>query len=170
MNKEVYALLKNAVKLEKNGLKNYLRYARQTQDLAGKNMFIILANDEFDHMNLLEGIIEKMEKDESLQEIKIDHSVIENVIPNLRNKDVQTKGTEGQDQLSALRVAVDLERDSIKLYETIRDKADDPEVKRIAQRLVEMEDSHYQLIQAEIDSIMGIGMWFGFREFDLNAG
>ncbi|NOY77171.1 MAG: ferritin family protein [Calditrichaeota bacterium] len=170
MKEEVYALLKNAIQLEKNGLETYLRYARQTQDLAGKNMFIVLANDEFDHMNLLEGILQKIEKDESLQDVKVDHSVIETVIPKLRDKDVQTKGTEGQDQLSALRVAVDLERDSIKLYEAIRDKTDDPEVKRIAQRLVEMEDSHYQLIQAEIDSIMGMGMWFGFKEFDLNAG
>ncbi len=163
-------LLKKAVQLEKNGLKNYLKYARQTADPYGKNMFILLANDEFDHMTLLENLVAKMDQQLPLNDVKLDLSAIEKVVPKLREKDVLTKGTEGQDQLSALRTAANLERDSIHLYENIRDQADDPEVKRIAQRLVEMEESHYELIQAEIDSILGTGFWFGYKEFDLNAG
>ncbi len=167
---EIVELLKKAIQLEKNGLKNYLKYARQTADIYGKNMFILLANDEFDHMTILENIVADLDQHVSLKEVRIDLSDIEKVVPKLREKDVLTKGTEGQDQLSALRTAANLERDSIHLYEGIRDKADDPDVKRIAQRLVEMEESHYELIQAEIDSILGTGFWFGYKEFDLNAG
>ncbi len=169
-NSDVIELLKKAIQLEKNGLKNYLKYARQTADIYGKNMFILLANDEFDHMTLLENVVADLDQHAPLKEVRIDLSAIEKVVPKLREKDVLTKGTEGQDQLSALRTAVNLERDSIELYEKIRDQAEDPEVKRIAQRLVEMEESHYELIQAEIDAILGTGFWFGYKEFDLNAG
>ena len=167
---EVVELLKKAIQLEKNGQKNYLKYARQTADFFGKSMFILLANDEFDHMTLLENLVADMDHQLPLKEVRIDLSAIEKVIPKLREKDVLTKGTEGQDQLSALRTAANLERDSIHLYEKIRDQAEDPAVKRFAHRLVEMEDSHYQLIQAEIDAILGTGFWFGYKEFDLNAG
>ena len=167
---EVVELLKKAIQLEKNGQKNYLKYARQTADFFGKNMFILLVNDEFDHMTLLENLVADMDHQLPLKEVRIDLSAIEKVIPKLREKDVLTKGTEGQDQLSALRTAANLERDSIHLYEKIRDQAEDPAVKRFAHRLVEMEDSHYQLIQAEIDAILGTGFWFGYKEFDLNAG
>jgi hypothetical protein len=34
-------------------------------------------------------------------------------------------------------------------------------------RLAEMEEAHYELIQAEIDAIGNTGFWLGLREFSL---
>jgi len=31
-----------------------------------------------------------------------------------------------------------------------------------------MEDAHYQIIEAEIDSIKGTGFWLGFPEFTMD--
>ena len=37
-------------------------------------------------------------------------------------------------------------------------------------QLVQMEESHYNIQQAELDHILGIGFWFDIPEFDLEAG
>jgi hypothetical protein len=36
-------------------------------------------------------------------------------------------------------------------------------------RLTEMEEAHYNLIQAELDHIKDVGFWFGIQEFTLEA-
>ena len=46
--------LRKAVEIEDNGLINYLKFARQTKDETGKNMFIRLAMDEHEHHIILE--------------------------------------------------------------------------------------------------------------------
>ena len=46
---EIVKSLKSAIELEKKGLVTYLKYARQTKNEAGKNMFVQLAIDEHSH-------------------------------------------------------------------------------------------------------------------------
>jgi hypothetical protein len=38
------------------------------------------------------------------------------------------------------------------------------------QRFVEIEQGHLAIVQAEIDSVSGLGFWFDMREFDLETG
>ncbi len=151
-----------AIEAEKESLRTYLKLAWDTRDGSGKQMFIRLATDEFEHMRLLET----WQTDEH-REAAIEPSLIERLVPKLSDKSLQIRGTEGQHQLSALNAALDLERSARAFYEEQERKAPAGLLRTTFARLAEMEAAHYVLIQAEIDNIRQDGYWFGLREFSL---
>jgi rubrerythrin len=153
-----------ALEAEKQSLRTYLKLAWDTRDTSGKQMFIRLATDEFEHMRLLETWQADMRPPGA-----IEPSVIEHLIPKLSDKSLQIRGTKGQHQLSALSAALDLERSAQTFYEEQERKAPAGPVRTTFIRLAEMEAAHYALIQAEIDSIQQSGFWLGLREFTLES-
>ena len=98
----------------------------------------------------------------------ISESVIEKIAPRIRDID-KIKSQEGLNELRALKIALDLVKNSIAFYTEARKNIDNPDASRLFERLVEMEESHYDLIQAEIDHIEQTGFWFGIREFTMEG-
>ena len=165
---EVIELLTKAIEVEKNGLQTYLKFARETKEVTGKDMFILLANDEYDHMNLLSDMMkEVLESDSVILPEDIDLSIIEKVVPRLRKKDKLTVGQAGATELTALKTARDMERNAIDYYKRLRESLTDEKLRNIAQRLVEMEEGHFDIIQMQIDSVTNTGFWFDMAEFSL---
>jgi rubrerythrin len=161
---EKLAALATAIEAEKQSLRTYLRLAWDTRDSSGKQMFIRLATDEFEHMRLLETWQADMHAPAA-----IEPSVIERLVPKLSDKSLQIRGTEGQHQLSALNAALDLEQSAQTFYEEQGRKAPPGPARTTFTRLAEMEGAHYALIQAEIDNISLDGFWLGLREFTLES-
>ncbi len=159
--------LEIAISTEKNGLKTYLDFSYKTQDISGKNMFIRLAADEFEHMTILEKQRESIQEKECWLTVKIEPSEIEKLIPEIKAKSAKIKGREGLDQMVALRTALEMEDQAIKFYKEQAQLSTDPKAKEMYQRLVAMEQAHYELIQAEIDYIEKTGFWFNIQEFSL---
>ena len=162
--------LNKAIKGEKTGLESYLKFARSTRSQSGKDMFIRLAQDEFGHMELLEKERNRLQQGKRWVGLDIAPSDIEEVVPKLSSQQTRIKAEQGtSDDLTALNIALDLERKAADFYMRQGNKETDVTAKQIFFRLVEMEESHYNLIQAEIDSINDIGFWFGVREFSLES-
>lgn len=161
-------ILKMGIKIEKNGVANYLDFAFATKDSTGKNMFIRLAKDEYLHMEVLEKQLDSIMCNRTWVCEVIPESIIEKIAPTIRNVD-KTKGVEGMDELSALKTALDLEKRSIEFYNENKNYINDPEAIKIFDRIIDMEESHYDLLQAEIDHIEQTGFWFGIREFSLEG-
>lgn len=161
-------ILKTGIKIEKNGISIYLDYAFKTKDTTGKNMFIRLADDELQHMEILEKHLEGIMCNQIWSRHEIPKSIIEKIAPRIRELD-RPKTEQGMDELSALKTALDLEKKSIDFYRDNKTKIPYPEVIKIFDRLIEMEESHYDLIQAEIDHIEQTGFWFGIREFTMEG-
>jgi rubrerythrin len=161
---EASVALATAIEAEKLSLRTYLRLAWDTRDGSGKQMFIRLATDEFEHMRLLETW-----QSDQLPPAAVELSVIERLIPKFSDKSLQIRGTEGQHQLSALNAALDLEKSARTFYEEQGRLMQDEPARRVFSRLAEMEASHYALIQAEIDNIQQTGFWFGMPEFTLES-
>lgn len=158
------AALATALEAEKQSLRTYLQLAWDTRDASGKQMFIRLATDEFEHMRLLETW-----QTDKRPPGPIGASVIERLIPKLSDKSLQIRGTAGQHQLSALNAALDLEKSARTFYEEQARLTQGETERGLFSRLAEMEAAHYALIQAEIDSIQHTGFWFGLREFTLES-
>lgn len=163
----VIKALETALEAEKTGLINYLNFAYQTKDETGKNMFLRLAMDEFEHMRILERQTRQFQKDECFLPVTIEPSEIEKLVPRLSDKDLRIRGKQGIDQLAALRTALDLEDQAVKFYRNQGQASQDPNAKTMYERLVEMEQAHYEILQAEIDAIEKTGFWFNLREFSL---
>jgi len=159
--------LEIAINAEKTGLKTYLNFGYKTKDESGKNMFLRLASDELEHMTILEKQRESIQENQCWITVKLEKSEIEKLTPALKAKIQKIKGSEGLDQMSALRTALDLEDRAIKFYREQAQASIDPKAKDMYERLVKMEQAHYELIQAEIDYIEKTGFWFNLREFSL---
>ena len=163
---QIAELIQKAIEVEKNGLRTYLQFARETGNPSGKNMFILLAGDELEHMDLLEKMLKDLMKssDVVLPET-VDFSPIEKIVPKIDKKHLATVGKAEQDELMALKTARQMEKNAIDYYEKLYEKVEAPELRRLVRRLVEMEEGHYNLVQMEIDSITNTGFWFDMMEF-----
>lgn len=157
------AALATALEAEKQSLRGYLRLAWDTGDGSGKQMFIRLATDEFEHMRLIEKWLAGQPPG------VIDTSVIERLVPRLSDKSRQIRGASGQHQLDALNTARELEYSAQTFYEEQSRKTASGSARDAFKRLAEMEAAHYALLQAEIDNIRQDGFWFGLPEFTLEA-
>ncbi len=164
------AALSKAIASEKTGIESYLKFARQTNNASGKDMFIRLAQDEFEHMNALEKELERLQEGKPCIRIKIKPSDIEGIVPQLSDPEARIKAGQGSsDDLTALNIALDLERRAIAFYKKEGSLTADAAVKALYARLAEMEEAHYGLIQAELDHIKDMGFWFGVQEFSLET-
>jgi len=104
-----------------------------------------------------------------LIKIEIPKSEIEQVAPTIRDKQQKTRGESGLLEIDALNTALDLERKAAKFFREQASLVDNPDAKALFIRLAEWEDAHFDLIQAELDSIQGTGFWFGIPEFQMDG-
>lgn len=158
-----------AINLEKEALISYLRFAQQIAELTGKNLFIRLAMDEFEHIEILEKEKNHFEKEKRFKELEIPQTEIEKYIANLKPFLPKKREVSDLNELNILQMALDLEKRSIDFYQNQEKGSKEEVAKKIWQRLKEIEEGHYKLIQAEIDSLTKTGFWFDFREFSLET-
>lgn len=157
-----------AIEAEKGSLQAYLGFAWRTRDTGGRAMFIRLASDEFEHMRLLERQQAEPAGPHVLQPLTVPVSVIESLVPRLSDTARRIRGESGQNDVGALRTALELEKTAVGVYSGLTQTATEP-ARPLYRRLAEMEQSHVELIQAELDSIQGDGFWFGIPEFTLES-
>ena len=164
---EVVNALKKAIMVEKTAMKKYMEYAKATKYVSGKNMFLKLGLDEWNHMAILEKQLDSILSNGKWSIIEIPMSEIEKIVPKLNDRERMHKGESGVSDLGALSIALREEREANEYYLTQAGLMTDEAAKKMYLRLAKMEDAHYQIIEAEIDNIKGNGFWLGFREFDM---
>lgn len=169
MSDQAISALKTAVQVENNGLLTYLKFARKTRDEFGKNMFIQLALDEFEHRRILEEQLEKLQKGKPCEKLEIPQSELEQLLPKIKEKDLKTKGEAGLQDLEALNIALELERKAAGFFEEKARLVEDEAAKDLFLRLAKWENVHFNIIQAEIDTINKTGFWFGMAEFRMDG-
>ncbi len=165
---EVENALKKAIMVEKEAMKKYLEYAKATKILSGKNMFITLALDEWDHMSLLEKQLESISGSNKWHSAEIPKSEIELLVPKLKETRTKSDRESGIGDIEALTTALTEERVANEYYMKQAGLMSDAAAKQMYLRLAEMEDAHYRIIEAEIDSIHGNGFWLGIPEFTMD--
>ncbi len=165
--KELLKVLRTADEAEKEALLTYLKFARQTDDVGGKNMFIRLATDEYGHMVLLDGQINNVVGQKGWQPVEVDKSFVEPLLPKISEKDIRTMGKANANELSALEAARTLEQGAITYYSTNAKNHALPEIQATFTRLAEMERAHLTLIEAEIDNVKKTGFWFDTIEYSV---
>lgn len=157
--RKIIEILDQAVELEKQGLKAYLEYARMTDDRTGKDMFILLARDEFDHMSLIEKIQEEYAGTGNFPRKKAPKSAFANILPKLKDIKSFSQGQEGVNQSHALEMALKFEDRARDMYQQLADMCKSDEAKGLFLTLVEIEQGHYDLLNAQKESISGTGLW-----------
>jgi len=162
-------LLRMAITGEKKSANQYLKFALETQELSGKNMYILLTIDELLHRELLERIFNDLQLVGSCSPLEIPATTLEKIVPKINDKTQRIKGKAGQNALDALLTALELETNARNFYRQQADKTIDETARKLFLRLAQMEQAHLDIIQAEIDHIQEFGFWLGFQEFTLEA-
>ena len=157
--------LKTAHEAEVEGMKNYLRYAKATKYVNGKNMFIQLAMDEIDHMELIQKFMEKSLKGEPILPVDVPASRLAKFMPNI--KDIKKGDKAEVADTDALRIALAHEEKAKDFYLAESANAEDPELKAFFKKLADVEAKHYDIIKAELDFMAQDGFWFDAMEFSL---
>jgi hypothetical protein len=158
-----------AISAEKASLGTYLRLAWETPETAGKNMYLRLAMDELEHMRLLEEQLERLCSEGTCVPVSMEPSLIEQVVPNLRHDRNAGTRESGRGPSAALLDALDTESRARDFYRARAEEAQPGPARDMFARLAEMELAHADLLQAELDSVTGTGMWLGIREFTLES-
>lgn len=163
------AILALAIEAEKESLRQYLNFAWQTKDTSGKNMFIRLALDEYHHWQVLEENVCALQKLREWANFTPFYSGLEQLVPKLSDKSIRIKGSDGQNELSALQTALELENSARNFYLQQAATVQSHSAQNLFRRLAEIEQTHIEIIQAEIDSILKTGFWFGLPEFSMEG-
>jgi rubrerythrin len=163
----VLAALKLAYEAEKAGLKMYLKLARNCSVLSGKNMFIQLASDEVDHLELVEKLIDMNMSGKKYTYIDVPESRLSKILPNINDISLQPVEKAYLTDEEALKVALAHELKARQFYLEESEKAYSEEVKKLFKDLAAVEDKHYLIIQTELDFINKDGFWFDVAEFSL---
>jgi rubrerythrin len=83
-----------------------------------------------------------------------------------------TKNESDQDhsqELEFLRQALEAEVETSAYYERMVAELD-ADGRKLFAHFLEIELGHKAIVQAEIDALTGLGFWFDFQEFNLEAG
>jgi rubrerythrin len=163
--------IKTALEYENNVVKVYQEAAAATLDPAGKRMFEVLVKDEQNHVSYLEYKLEEWTKTGHVTAARLETIVppkerIEASVRSLKDR-VATKSPETE--LRLLRRALEVELATGGFYKSVVNELA-AEARPLFERFIEIEEGHLKIVQAEIDSVTGLGFWFDMQEFDLAAG
>ena len=171
MNLEEAILL--ALDYETNVRDVYRDALGQVDDKVGTRVLNLLAQEEQGHLDYLEARLREWQNTGKVQIEKLDSLVppkndVEAEINKLKQKfeteksEVKFKDIEFQ----ILKKALALEIETSEFYKRMVLELPE-EGQELFIRFVEIEEGHKAMVQAELDSVTGLGYWFDMPEFDL---
>ena len=153
--------IQTAIQMEKDGHAFYTKAAAQTSSEMGAKIFESIAEDELVHLETFKKMFE--DKVTAGEFDALSNSSRKYAEQPVFPKDL--KAVEGAsadtNELDALHIAMDAEKDAIEFYGKMRDDCDDDEFCRIIDEIIQQEKNHYLILQGEFDHLGSQGYWFG---------
>ncbi len=168
ISRDVKTLIQEAIKLEINGQAFFNQAAEITRNELGKKMFVHLAKEEVKHLEafsrLFSSVIKSDEwkKQVEREQLKGPSAVIEELAQRM-------KRAEGQSEIEALRIGMELETKAVEFFTRSASGMDDAEAKEIFEKIADEERFHYDLLLAQHDSVTGSGFWLDSSEFQMDG-
>jgi rubrerythrin len=161
MNKRMNAL-KFALENEQKERDFYLANARRTKNLAGKNMFKQIAEEEKEHFEMLKKLHEQWEakkKWPATVPLKVRKSLAGNILKSMSDrKATRIKGDE--EDLKAVRSAIDFEARGMALYTKLEEGSDDPKEKAFFNLLAGIERQHFLSLRDTEEFLTDPSSWY----------
>jgi rubrerythrin len=159
--KKFCSVMENALTLEEEGIEFYGKCGEKTTDKEGKAMFSYLAKEEVGHYNRVAEIFRIHLSSGYCDYIaaKKDRKPSGIFEKNISGGSLHDKS----DILDALNIGLRAEENSIKLYKSLAEEAEDEDVKAAFQQLVSEEEKHRSMIENEIRHVTETGDFHDFR-------
>lgn len=160
-----------AIDFEKKVRDHYLRGAKDIPEPMGRKVFATLGKEEQGHVDYLEHVLKEWKKSG-----KVPNVPLKSILPSgakwieEEKKKIAGKGKRAasKTELDALKQALVHEKDADAFYHKL--VAELPAQDRpLFDKFLGIEDGHLALVQAQLDSVQGMGFWFDVAEFRLEA-
>ncbi len=150
---------------------HYAKGLDAISEASGKKVFETMAREEQGHVDYLEGRL-----DEWKRMGRVSSAALQSVMPSsewlqgakARLAQNPSKRLAGKDEIELVKVALQLEKETSTFYRSLVGKLAKDE-QALFERFLEIEDGHVTIVQAQLDSLQGLGYWFDFQEFSLEA-
>ncbi|MHC4469996.1 MAG: ferritin family protein [Planctomycetota bacterium] len=148
----------------------YQDAANQATEETGKKIFGRLAQEEQGHLDYLNDRYAEWERDG-----KIEEQELETILPpreQIREAFARLERKAGDYdwtiELGMLKKALQLEAETGGFYKRMVAELD-VEGQRLFSRFIDIEETHYDVVQLQMDALTGAGFWFDAMEFDLEG-
>lgn len=143
--KERLNALETALNNEMKERAFYLRHAARTKNPVGKAMFKQIGDEELEHYERLKELHAKWEKQEKWPEtlpLKVKETVVKDILMEaVKGVDVKSGGDD--DDLEAIRIAIEFEANGAKSYAKLRDSVKAPKEEAFFSLMAQIENEHY---------------------------
>jgi rubrerythrin len=161
MNKRMNAL-KFALENEQKERDFYLANARRTKNLAGKNMFKQIADEEKEHYEVLKKLHDQWEmkkKWPATVPLKVRKSLAGSILKAMSDKKgARVKGNE--DDLKAIRTAIDFEARGMALYTKLEKESTEPKEKKFFNLIASIEREHFLSLRETETFLTDPATWY----------
>jgi rubrerythrin len=144
----------------------YLEQARKTKNMAGKNMFKQIADEEKEHYEMLKKLHEKWEQQKkwpATVPLKVSSSQVHGVLKSMSGKkSARISGTE--EELKAVRTAIDFEARGVALYSKLEKQSTDPKEKAFFGMLAGVEREHLLSLRDTEEFLSDPTSWYANHE------
>ena len=140
----------------------YLKNAERTQNPLGKRMFKQIGDEELEHFERLKELHHRWTNQQRWPEtvpLKVNDTVVKDILVDFVQK--AGEGTEGDDDdLKAVRTAIDFEAKGTKFYAELRDRVSDEKEKQFFDLLSRIEHEHYLSLKETEEYLTDPASWY----------
>jgi rubrerythrin len=153
--------LEIALKNEMNERHFYLKHAGRTANPVGKAMFAQIAAEELEHHERLKQLADIWKKDKKWPEtlpLKVNDTAVRSVFGRDARGGEKTAGDD--DDLKAVRKAIEFEARGAQLYAELRDQSADPKEKAFFELLADIEHEHFVSLKDTEEFFIDPAAWY----------
>ncbi len=169
---KIIELARTALSFE-YGEEHFYRHAAElTQNPSGNAMFLRLAEERPERMEDMHKLFSAIIGQEEWQRLVAEEAA--NAHPSKVIAEMETAVAHRgmmvvADDTQALRMAMELERRVLHLLKDMSGHINDPEIVRLAEKMIQEENYQYDALQAQLDSVLNVGIWLDKPEFRMDG-
>lgn len=161
MDKRINAL-KFALENEQKEHDFYITNSRKTKNMAGKNMFKQIADEEKEHYEVLKKLHDKWEQQKkwpSTLPLKVKKSLAGSILKSMSGKKAARIAGNDND-LKAIRTAIDFEARGVALYTKLEKESADPKEKAFFNLIASIERDHLLSLRDTAEFLTDPATWY----------
>lgn len=169
---KIIDLARTALSFEYGEEHFYRHAAEMTKNPGGKAVFLRLANEENDRIEDMHKLFTSVMGQELWQQIAAEEAANAHpskVIAEMEAAVVQRGHAVLTDDAQALRLAMELQRRIIHVFKGMAEHVSDSDIVKLADKMVQEECARYDALQAQLDSILNVGIWLDSKEFRMDG-
>lgn len=155
-----------ALKMETDAIKFYTEAAEKVSHPVGKKMFLSIAEDEKNHIKMIEEVLKGLELTYiEANPVKTVKTIFEEMKDNLMKR-IQAQ----TDDLEAFKIAMEMEKEGVEFYKKVFNEVNTEKEKKLFERLIYEEEQHYKIFSETYNFMKDTGNWFMWKEFSIVEG